>query len=556
MPIVVPWQRGQVSYMNFLESVFGELGISQYLGVFIDQGFDSWETILDITESDLDALGVKLGHRRKLQRRIANYRGVAPDVSLISPARTSIEDGRHDSNRTDVGRADIKVGPTVAKRKYRRHPKPDEHAPERPPSAYVLFSNKMREDLKGQNLTFTEIAKLVGENWQNLGRAEKEPFERQANEAKEKYNHDLAEYKKTPECRKYNEYLREFRKRQALQTQGTSCMSLKRRLFVANPGPEKDAAKRLKTDAESTRGSSTSGASIGPGGATSGSGSESQQGSEPPPSRQQRLSSIVSQSNGTSHMDDSVTSPTLSSHEEFNHGKRRLASPHDVPVHSGNQRIGWTDSQSLPGDAMGSGIPWLDARVAPQNISRSPEVGVLGIHPGRRTHTNTLSRGSGSSASTSFSRTPSLKHEQSSSHGSISSSTPPHLPRTPSDASLPIHALLSSKPEPPPPLYVQTPQTHFMTGQVSQVSLHSTQHGRTPGGFHGSPHYNNGSPGLVSGHRAGHLGTANETSHEDTTNLPHESGAAATARIAGNNESGLDGISALLRAREIVDRRR
>ncbi|KAI0553789.1 hypothetical protein F4679DRAFT_436599 [Xylaria curta] len=541
MPIAVRWQRGQVSYMNFLESVFGELGISQYLGVFIDQGFDSWETILDITESDLDALGVKLGHRRKLQRRIANYRGVAPDVSLVSPTRTSIEDSRHDSNRTDIGRADIKVGPTVAKRKYRRHPKPDEHAPERPPSAYVLFSNKMREDLKGQNLTFTEIAKLVGENWQNLGRTEKEPFERQANEAKEKYNHDLAEYKKTAECRKYNEYLREFRKRQAMQTQ------------------EKDAAKRLKTDAESTRGSSTSGASIGPGGATSGtgSGSESQQGSEPPPSRQQRLGSMASLSNGTGHLDDSMTSPILSSHEESNLGRRRVASPHshDVPIHSANHRIGWTDSQSLPGDATGSSAPWLDARILTQNISRSPENGVLGIHPGQRTHTNTLSRGSGSSASTSFSQTPSLKHEPSS-HGSLSSSTPPNLPRTPSDASLPIHALLSSKPEPPPP-YIQAAQPSILNAQVPQIpSLHSTQHGRTQSGFHGSPHYSNRSPELPPGHRVGHLGKAIGISHEDMTSLPHETGSAATARLAGSNESGLDGISALLRAREIVDRRR
>jgi len=36
-----------------LEIIFGELGIVQYLNAFIDQGFDSWETILDITESDL-----------------------------------------------------------------------------------------------------------------------------------------------------------------------------------------------------------------------------------------------------------------------------------------------------------------------------------------------------------------------------------------------------------------------------------------------------------------------------------------------------------------------
>ena len=36
-----------------LEVIFGELGISQYLHSFIDQGFDTWDTILDITESDL-----------------------------------------------------------------------------------------------------------------------------------------------------------------------------------------------------------------------------------------------------------------------------------------------------------------------------------------------------------------------------------------------------------------------------------------------------------------------------------------------------------------------
>lgn len=36
-----------------LEAIFGELGITQYLDSFLEQGFDSWETILDITESDL-----------------------------------------------------------------------------------------------------------------------------------------------------------------------------------------------------------------------------------------------------------------------------------------------------------------------------------------------------------------------------------------------------------------------------------------------------------------------------------------------------------------------
>lgn len=36
-----------------LERVFGELGLAQYLDAFLDQGFDTWDTILDIQESDL-----------------------------------------------------------------------------------------------------------------------------------------------------------------------------------------------------------------------------------------------------------------------------------------------------------------------------------------------------------------------------------------------------------------------------------------------------------------------------------------------------------------------
>lgn len=49
---------------SVVETIFGELGLTQYLDAFIEQGFDAWEIILDIQESDLDALGVKLGHRR------------------------------------------------------------------------------------------------------------------------------------------------------------------------------------------------------------------------------------------------------------------------------------------------------------------------------------------------------------------------------------------------------------------------------------------------------------------------------------------------------------
>lgn len=60
---------------------------------------------------------------KKLQRRIANYRGVAPETSLVSPTYTSIEDVRLESNRIEPIKPEKPDGPAVAKRKYRRHPK-------------------------------------------------------------------------------------------------------------------------------------------------------------------------------------------------------------------------------------------------------------------------------------------------------------------------------------------------------------------------------------------------------------------------------------------------
>ncbi|KAI9053781.1 hypothetical protein LZ554_002730 [Drepanopeziza brunnea f. sp. 'monogermtubi'] len=203
--------------MTELASIFSELGISHYLYDFIEQGFDTWETILDITESDFDALGVKLGHRRKLQRKIANSRGLSSDRALASPRNTPTDERNVEEQKTPGVKVEGGKEPNGCapggKRKYRRHPKPDDNAPERPPSAYVIFSNKMREDLKGRNLSFTEIAKLVGENWQNLSPSEKDPYEQQASAAKERYNNELAEYKKTEHYTEYMHYLAEFKAR-------------------------------------------------------------------------------------------------------------------------------------------------------------------------------------------------------------------------------------------------------------------------------------------------------------------------------------------------------
>ncbi|EXM08171.1 hypothetical protein FOIG_02956 [Fusarium odoratissimum NRRL 54006] len=415
-----------------LESIFAELGLSQYLGAFVEQGFDEWDIILDIQESDLDALGVKLGHRRKLQRRIANARGISPSVSLVTSVRPTSEDAKSDSVQPEPTRTELPPeGQGVAKRKYRRHPKPDENAPERPPSAYVLFSNKMREDLKSQNLTFTEIAKLVGENWQNLNASEKEAYESQANADKEKYHRDLMEYKKTADYRKYMQYLHEFKEKQAKRTQA-------------------DVSKRTKLDPVRLRHSSSSSSTMTPGGNTSsGSGSERLQGSEPPPCRRERLNSIAS----IAESQHSSTTPTLLS--QANSNDETMSSPQAAHFDAGSPREPHYQAPKRQQSWREGGRGVEVSHQHLPSLSNMLEDGRKGMQVPSGSEGNPYSSGF---VAANYPRSvpevpnvlpsappkpPLLRHEPSSSSSIGSVSPAAGFARTPGEGPLPIHALLS-----------------------------------------------------------------------------------------------------------------
>jgi len=68
--------------MDHLRQVLGEIGLSSLAELFASAGFWTWESLREITEQELESLDVKLGHRRKLQRRIATERGIPAHVPL------------------------------------------------------------------------------------------------------------------------------------------------------------------------------------------------------------------------------------------------------------------------------------------------------------------------------------------------------------------------------------------------------------------------------------------------------------------------------------------
>jgi hypothetical protein len=75
----------------------------------------------------------------------------------------------------------------------------------------LTSDTEVREHLKGKDLSFTEIAKTVGERWQVLAPDDKATYESRSQAMKDHYYAQLAEYKKTQDYAHYQNYLEDFK---------------------------------------------------------------------------------------------------------------------------------------------------------------------------------------------------------------------------------------------------------------------------------------------------------------------------------------------------------
>ncbi|EPY74755.1 high-mobility group box 1-like protein [Camelus ferus] len=74
----------------------------------------------------------------------------------------------------------------------------DPNAPKRPPSAFFLFCSEYRPKIKGEHpgLSIGDVAKKLGEMWNNTAADDKQPYEKKAAKLKEKYE----KVRKSPEA--------------------------------------------------------------------------------------------------------------------------------------------------------------------------------------------------------------------------------------------------------------------------------------------------------------------------------------------------------------------
>ncbi|XP_023374930.1 high mobility group protein B1-like [Otolemur garnettii] len=73
----------------------------------------------------------------------------------------------------------------------------DPDAPKRPPSSFFLFWSEYRPKIKGEHpgLSIGDVAKKLGEMWNNTAADDKQPEEKKAAKLEEKYEKNIASYR-------------------------------------------------------------------------------------------------------------------------------------------------------------------------------------------------------------------------------------------------------------------------------------------------------------------------------------------------------------------------
>lgn len=222
----------------------------------------------------------------------------------------------------------------------------------------------------------------------------------------------------------------------------------------------------------------------------SGSGS-SHRGSEPPPSRHQRLDSTVSavESQNSTTMtsapyhhstDDIADSPkTVTTDVHSERSPTFSTSPTEPPLPFSNRRDAtWPEDQRMDQRSdhasMHRPLPsFADVFDSPGRLPSMGHAPDVNGFPFPRTH---ASPGPPPGLINGENRPPQFKHEQSSGGGSTSSSASSFgYPRTPTDGPLPIHALLASKPHPHPFELSQHQQAIFQPHPSSSIPTEHKQ---------------------------------------------------------------------------------
>ncbi|KAJ2723341.1 Non-histone chromosomal protein 6 [Coemansia sp. Benny D115] len=106
------------------------------------------------------------------------------------------EEVKKGSKVSKVAKGKVTKELTPRQVKKNRRMKKDKNAPKRALSAYMFFSQAKRQSVKDSNadVSFGQIGKILGTMWAQMDDVDKEPYQKQAEKDKLRYEAEKAAY--------------------------------------------------------------------------------------------------------------------------------------------------------------------------------------------------------------------------------------------------------------------------------------------------------------------------------------------------------------------------
>ncbi|GFZ49452.1 hypothetical protein JCM24511_07572 [Saitozyma sp. JCM 24511] len=146
----------------------------------------------------------------KRQQMIASFKGVAAAmsqcVSLIEEytrlapptAQSNVKPTFLPTGQVTFGNVDgTAAAPEGKKRRKKEKKIKDPNAPKRPPSAYILFQNEVRDEIREKNpgMAYKDVLSMIAEKWKELQPEQKKVYEDAYLDATSVYRIEEATYK-------------------------------------------------------------------------------------------------------------------------------------------------------------------------------------------------------------------------------------------------------------------------------------------------------------------------------------------------------------------------
>ncbi|CAL8307461.1 high mobility group protein B1a [Gadus morhua] len=137
-------------------------------------------------------------HKKKHPEASVNFSKFSKKCSERWKTMSAPEKGKfEDKAKLDKVRYEREMKTYIPPKTEKKKRFKDPNAPKRPPSAFFIFCGDFRSKIKGETpgLTIGDVAKKLGEMWNNTASEDKQPYEKKASKLKEKYEKDVAAYR-------------------------------------------------------------------------------------------------------------------------------------------------------------------------------------------------------------------------------------------------------------------------------------------------------------------------------------------------------------------------